>query len=444
MQTNSLQTKLRWLQEVVRTLLQKKIGGSKTTAGGELILYGTDSAQPDAFDRFVSANNLPPAEIVTLLLALAAHIKPDIFDNLFSELLPKPGDFPQLGGVRSQNSRVFLPTGETAAFLLAGDDLEKRFEVQRMFSSEHFFARKRILWLDDVAPGEPLLSGKIIINPEYVELFTLGRVSAPRFSMNFPAERLETAMEWSDLILGELTARQIGEIQSWLRHGDTLLHDWGMHKRVKPGYRALFHGPPGTGKTLTAALLGKHTGREVYRVDLSMVISKFIGETEKNLANLFAKAENKDWILFFDEADALFGKRTNVRDAHDKYANQETAYLLQRIESYNGLVILASNFKSNIDDAFMRRFQSVIHFPMPNTGERLLLWKKSFPEKKVDLNGLNLEYIAQRYELSGASILNIVQFCCLRALSRGDISILESDIREGLSKEFNKEGKIVN
>ncbi len=175
-----------------------------------------------------------------------------------------------------------------------------------------------------------------------------------------------------------------------------------------------------------------------------MVISKFIGETEKNLANLFAKAENKDWILFFDEADALFGKRTNVRDAHDKYANQETAYLLQRIESYNGLVILASNFKSNIDDAFMRRFQSVIHFPMPNTGERLQLWKKSFPEKKVDLNGLNLEYIAQRYELSGASILNIVQFCCLRALSRGDISILESDIREGLSKEFNKEGKIVN
>lgn len=444
MQANSLQTKLRWLQEVVRALLQKKIAGNRSATGDELILYGNDAVQADAFDRFVSANNLHPAEIVTLLLALAAHIKPDIFDNIFSELLPKPGDFPQLGGVRSQTSRVFLPTGETAVFLLAGDDLDQRFEVQRMFSPEHFFARKRILWLDDVPPGEPVLSGKIILNPEYIELFTLGQVSAPRFSMNFPAERLETPMEWNDLILGELTATQIGEIQAWLLHGNTLLYEWGMAKRIKPGYRALFHGPPGTGKTLTAALLGKHTGREVYRIDLSMVISKFIGETEKNLANLFAKAENKDWILFFDEADALFGKRTNVRDAHDKYANQETAYLLQRIESYNGLVVLASNFKSNIDDAFMRRFQSVIHFPMPNQSERLQLWKKSFPADKIGLNGINLESIAHRYELSGASILNIVQFCCLRSLNRGDNQILESDVREGLIKEFNKEGKIVS
>ena len=131
-----------------------------------------------------------------------------------------------------------------------------------------------------------------------------------------------------------------------------------MRKRVKPGYRALFHGPPGTGKTLTATLLGKHTGRPVFRIDLSRVVSKYIGETEKNLSRLFDKAEHKDWILFFDEADALFGKRTEIRDAHDKYANQEVAYLLQRIESYAGLVILATNQRGNIDEAFLRRFQA--------------------------------------------------------------------------------------
>ena len=151
----------------------------------------------------------------------------------------------------------------------------------------------------------------------------------------------------------------------------------------------LFHGPPGTGKTLTAGLLGKIAQKDVYRIDLSMVISKYIGETEKNLARLFDKAERKDWILFFDEADSLFGKRGQVKDAHDKYANQEVSYLLQRVEAYNGLVILASNFKNNIDEAFLRRFQSIIYFPLPAKEELELGlgWRVSWP-KDQNLSGL--------------------------------------------------------
>jgi SpoVK/Ycf46/Vps4 family AAA+-type ATPase len=128
--------------------------------------------------------------------------------------------------------------------------------------------------------------------------------------------------------------------------------------------KILFIGEPGTGKKTLASLIGQQSGKEVYRIDLSMIVSKYIGETEKNLELVFAKAENKGWILFFDEADALFGKRTNVKDAHDKYANQEVAYLLQRIEDYNGLVIVATNMKHNIDDAFTRRFQTIIRFPL--------------------------------------------------------------------------------
>jgi SpoVK/Ycf46/Vps4 family AAA+-type ATPase len=137
-------------------------------------------------------------------------------------------------------------------------------------------------------------------------------------------------------------------------------------KQTEQGYRALFHGPPGTGKTLTAALVGKEFDIPVYRIDLSMVVSKYIGETEKNLELLFDRAEKKGWILFFDEADALFGKRTDVKDAHDRFTNQEVSYLLQRIEDYNGLVILATNMKSNIDEAFIRRLHLVIHFPLPS------------------------------------------------------------------------------
>ena len=394
--------------------------------------------------HFIVKNKLSEQEALLLLLSLCHHVNPNYFDTNLIQILPKPGDFPQLGGVRSQNSRIFLPTGETAVFLLAGDDHEQRFEVQQLFSSDHFFAQRQILWLEDVPSGEPTMSGKIILNSEYIELFTLGKVARPRIGLNFPAERVETGMDWNDLVLDDQTMRQIGELQAWLRHGDTLLKEWGMGKRIKPGYRALFWGAPGTGKTLTAALLGKSAGRDVYRVDLSMVVSKFIGETEKNLSNLFAKAEHKDWILFFDEADALFGKRTGIRDAHDKYANQEVSYLLQRIEGYNGLVVLATNFKTNIDDAFIRRFQSIVHFPMPKAQERLSLWKKALPEKHLQLNGTTLENIAQRYELSGASINNVIQHCCLQALDKGDLALTEAGLREGIVKEFNKEGKIVS
>jgi SpoVK/Ycf46/Vps4 family AAA+-type ATPase len=215
-----------------------------------------------------------------------------------------------------------------------------------------------------------------------------------------------------------------------------------MKKKIKPGYRCLFHGPSGTGKTLTATLLGKYTGKDVFRVDLSTVISKYIGETEKNLSNLFDKAASKDWILFFDEADALFGKRTNIRDAHDKYANQEVSYLLQRIENHPGLIILASNFKSNIDDSFIRRFHSVIYFPFPSVEERLLLWKKSLPSQLKLASSVDLGKVAAMYELSGANIINIVHYISLRALNEAREVVGLDDIAEGIRKEFDKEGKI--
>jgi SpoVK/Ycf46/Vps4 family AAA+-type ATPase len=203
----------------------------------------------------------------------------------------------------------------------------------------------------------------------------------------------------------------------------------------------MFYGAPGTGKTLTASLLGKYTERDVYRIDLSMVVSKYIGETEKNLSSLFNKAKNKDWILFFDEADAIFGKRTNVRDAHDKYANQEVSYLLQRIEAHPGLVILASNLKDNIDEAFTRRFNCIIEFEVPSYDERLLLWQNSLPPNIALADNVSLDTLSEAYELTGANIINVIQFACLKQLENGGNVIELQYIIEGVKKEFAKEGK---
>ena len=430
------------LKKIVGSRIKQYFNAEPASENGTQRLYGfNDFSTP--LNEFALQHQLKEAEITLLLIALAPHLQSDFYDSLIQESLPQPGDFPQIGGVRGKNFRGFLPTGETALFLLAGDDPEKRLEVQKLFSEDHLFAKKHILWLEEVPEGEPVMSGRIILSQEYVDLFTTGKVARPRFSMNFPAQLLETSLEWDDLVLHSDTLEQIKELEVWVKHGDTLLRDWEMHRKLKPGYRALFYGPPGTGKTLTASLLGKYTGKDVYRIDLSMMVSKFIGETEKNLSNLFSKAENKDWILFFDEADALFGKRTSVRDAHDKYANQEVSYLLQRVEHYNGLVILATNFKSNIDEAFSRRFQSIIYFPMPGTGERLRLWQKAFPEKIQLARDINLPTFAQKYELTGAEIINVVQYACLRALDRDGEQILFADLHDGIKKEFQKEGRIM-
>lgn len=393
------------------------------------------------FSHHFPTQTIEKTDLFLLTLTLTPHLSPSLLDRLFAELLGE-GNFPQLGGVRGKQHRGILPTGEMALFLLAKDDPEQRMHIQQEYlSPQYWLFQDQILSLEPPLPGEPRLSGKLLLHPEYVELFTIGAISPPRFSTDFPAQHLDTKQEWEDLVLHPHTWQQVQSLQHWLEYGNKLLEDWGMARQFKPGYRVLFYGPPGTGKTLTASLLGKYTGRKVYRIDLSMVVSKYIGETEKNLSKLFDKAEHKDWILFFDEADALFGKRTGVRDAHDRYANQEISYLLQRVEDYNGLAILASNLKQNIDEAFVRRFQAIIHFPLPRPGERLLLWQKALPHPVSFDQSVDLKAIAGRYELSGADIMNIMHYCCLEAMARECPVLSQAVLTEGIQRELRKLGK---
>jgi len=400
-------------------------------------------ADGSPFALFLAEHQPDVEELVIVGLALAPHILSDFFGRLIAEQLPEGGDLPEFGGVKGANHRDILPTGETAQFVLAGGDIEKRLGVQRILGSEHWLARKHMLWLEPVREGEPVMSGRLVLEPEMVERLTAGTVSRPRFSAEFPAECIETELAWEDLVLHPGTRRQIREIENWIDHNDTVLRDWGMKKRIKAGYRALFYGPPGTGKTLAATLLGKQAGKDVFRIDLSRLVSKYIGETEKNLSRLFDRAENKNWILFFDEADALFGKRTEIRDAHDKYANQEVAYLLQRIEGYDGLVILATNQRANIDDAFTRRFQAVIHFPMPRPEERYEIWNKTFPPQIRIADDIDWQQVAARYELTGAGILNVTHFCAIEALADRSHYLDAKRLEAAIMREYIKEGKVV-
>lgn len=202
------------------------------------------------------------------------------------------------------------------------------------------------------------------------------------------------------------------------------------------------NGPVGAGKTLTAGLLGKETRRDVYSVDLSLVVSKWIGETEKNLAAIFDQAEAEDRILFFDEADALFGRRTEVRQSHDRHANQEVAYILQLLEKYEGVVILASNLRANIDKAFARRFHSIIYFPAPGPDERERLWKNAF-EGSVDLSSdVDFRALAAEYELTGAQIANVLLSAALSAQADDGRPVCIADIRRSVVKEQAKDGRI--
>ena len=438
MKNSIFKIELEWLTELIRSSLD----GTNVAERSNFKPAHIEDAD-NAYCIFIATKKINDEERVILMLGLIPHLNPAFLDALFYQNLNESGDHPQIGGTRGKTHRGFLPTGETALWLLAGDDLEKRFEIQKIFGPDHFFAKERILWLAPPEKDEPPMSGRLVMNPDYVALFTAGEMPVPQFSMDFPAERLETEMDWGDLVLPAGTLRQVRELEGWLTHQKMIMEDWGMHKKIKQGYRVLFYGPPGTGKTLTATLLGKAHQKPVFRVDLSMVVSKYIGETEKNLSNLFARAAGKNWILFFDEADALFGKRTDVRDAHDKYANQEVAYLLQRVENYDGLVILATNQKSNLDAAFLRRFQSIIYFPKPGPAERLRLWQQSLPDQLRFAEEVDLPAIAKEYDLTGSHIINVVQYLCLQAASNGQSPLSMHKVVAGIKREYAKEGRMI-
>lgn len=439
----SIAKEIQWFEAVVDRCLDRYFSGLEYSPASIFIEPPDLSSDHSNYASIVSYYDMGFQERVILILTLIPHVKPQVLDIFFTRNTSYDKTFTEFGGIRGNVHSGFLPTAETAAFLLAGNNMKLRFSIQYLLDEAHAFRKHNIIILQSESESEPFFSRPLRMSKEYLSYLTSGEVYKPDFSSSFPASLLATRMNWPDLVLDQEVLEEVEEINTWVKYGQQLLSTGDLGKKLKRGYRALFYGPPGTGKTLTASLLGKSNYLDVYRIDLSMIVSKYIGETEKNLANVFDQAENKNWILFFDEADALFGKRTATKDSKDRYANQEISYLLQRVEDYPGLVILATNLKGNIDDAFARRFQSMIYFPMPSPEMRYELWRKAFGGEFLLDESVNLQEISREYELAGGAITNVLRYCGLKALTRESRCILLEDILTGIRKEFMKEGKTI-
>lgn len=250
---------------------------------------------------------------------------------------------------------------------------------------------------------------------------------------------------WEDLILPPDRLEQLHELRTRAEHTHIVSDEWGFKRKVapRPGISALFAGESGTGKTMSAEVIANDLGLVMYRIDLSAVVSKYIGETEKNLAVIFEEAHASNAILFFDEADALFGKRSEVKDAHDRYANIETAYLLQQIEDYDGIAILATNLRQNLDEAFSRRLDFVVDFPFPEPEYRQRIWEVHFPANAPLSPEVNLRELAERYPLAGGNIRNAALASAYLAAADGRI-ITMRHIRHAIRREHQKMGRLVD
>lgn len=439
----ALNKELEWLNEVIVTRFKLYFGDETKFKDISEVPAPAHDKEESAYGSLVDHYQMGLPERIILILALAPHIKPEILDVFFIEKKEIGKGFTQFGGFTGTIHKGFIPTAETAAFIIAGNNMVERFLLSDLFADKHYFSRHNILKLehDETNKREPFLSAPLTISKEYLSYLTTGEPYQPAFSTHFPASLITTSLTFDELILPMHVKEEIEEILSWIKHSDHIMNDLGYSRHIKEGFRALFYGPPGTGKTLTAALLGKATGMDVYRIDLSKVVSKYIGETEKNLANIFDQAENKNWILFFDEADALFGQRTSTRSSNDRYANQEVSYLLQRIEDFPGVVILSSNLKGNLDPAFIRRIQSVIYFPVPDEQTRYRLWNSIIHDKNIIERDVDLEKLAQDYTISGGFMINVVRYALLKATEKNNGKITMESIKTGIKKERRKEGK---
>ncbi|MEO1054111.1 MAG: ATP-binding protein [Bacteroidota bacterium] len=400
----------------------------------DLVGYATPPFKELQPAQFSMIKGLDEKESLIVMLCLVAKCFPERLHPIYEKMASNHAYLALLGGKKQKESSIMTPTGRTALFLIAGHDPQKRMENWSYFNTAHRLYQQGILEFS----GD--IDDTITLTDEYVHRFTTGKPYQPQYSLDFPAKKISTGQRWDELIVDTETRGYIDEVKAWIKHHQQLVQNPNFSKEIT-GYRCLFYGPSGTGKTLTVKLLGKEVGMDVYRIDLSKIVSKYVGETEKNLGNIFDKAAHRNWMLFFDEGDALFGKRTATNSSNDRYANQEVSYLLQKIEDHPGVIILATNLKQNMDGAFLRRFQSEVEFKMPEEEERKLLWQHAFSgdfqiDAQVDLN-----HIAKRYIVSGAAIKNVKHYTAIMAMERQSNTVIEKEFLEGLRKELVKDGR---
>jgi AAA+ superfamily predicted ATPase len=332
-----------------------------------------------------------------------------------------------------QLERHHLPANETTSA-----DLAARFRLTpRQIETAVAAARTQANWQQIGAEGS-----ETAVTPD--QLFAAARQQCGH-DLAALAQKITPLYSWSDIILPDETAAQLHEICRRVACRYQVLHEWGFDAKLSlgKGTNALFSGPSGTGKTMAAEIIARELGLDLYKIDLSGVVSKYIGETEKNLDRIFRAAENANAILFFDEADALFGKRSEVRDSHDRYANIEISYLLQKMEEYPGLTILATNLRQNLDDAFVRRLAFMVHFPFPDETSRQQIWRGVWPVQTPLHPDVDLDLFARRFKLSGGSIKNMALAAAFLAADEG-VPVGMAHLYQAARREYQKMGKALS
>jgi hypothetical protein len=437
----ALEQELDWFGTLLRAMLESYLSAEPDPDIRHRIPPPALPPAGSALGRLVADWDLGPAERIALSLTLAPHLRPELLDMLLLTSSQTGRVITEFGGVTEGNHRGFLPSGQTLAFLLAATNRADWQDFHRLTQPDHRLMREQVLRLEGENDRLPRIAQPLRLTEAWLHYLLTGEPARPETEQDFPAQPITCSQDWDDLVLDPTVMGQLNEIRLWLQHGPQILTTYGLAGKIKPGYRALFFGPPGTGKTLSTCLLGKSMGREVYRVDASRVVSKYIGETEKNLGRVFDVAQYREWILFFDEADALFGKRTAAATSNDRHANQQTAYLLQRIEDFPGTVILSTNLRGNMDEAFTRRFQAMVGFTLPGPQERLRLWQAAFAGSLEMDTDVSLQELADRVEISGGAIINVLRAVALAAAATGQRTVSRPALIEALRRELAKDAK---
>ena len=439
---DSLLHDLQWLEACIERRLNEISGDNFYDVPDERILLPDITEATDPYAQLVHKYQLDASDRLLLVAGLAPQVSPDLFNRrLINTERNYHNQYAQMGGYVDKNYLKFIPTIATIIHLLGGSErgLSLRNQV-RLRKASPLLKEQIVEFQTSQRPDQPgdFMSMTVTVASEYVRYVLTGEAPQPDFGSDFPATLLRSNSNWDSLILAEPVMKKVHRLLRWMEYSPALLAD--NVDKINPSFPCLFYGPPGTGKTLTAKLIGHKFQKPVFRVNLPAIVSKWVGETEKNLAKLFDRAEGKDWILFFDEADAIFGKRTEIRESNDKWANLEVAYLLQRIEEYPGLVILSSNLKENMDKALTRRFQLVIEFPRPGKDEQLKLWKSQLPNGFTYREDIDFKKFLPQ-QLTGANIANILKIACLDALSSGRRVLTPSNLKGALQEELAKENR---
>ena len=369
-------------------------------------------------------------ERIILVLALLPHLASEVLLQVVKpESLLGP-----LGFLKTNNGQ-YLPTGHTVLQLLKINNLGDYQSLQNLFSPFHPFAKQGILAMETTPNQQITLSGYLQILPAALHLLTTGQNFQPQYSIDFPATLLKTDKTWDDLILSSGVQNQVDQAKQWVLYYEAVKSR--LESSTMKGYRLMMLGPPGTGKTLTAMLLAKHVEKPLFRINIDRIVDKYVGETNKKLEKIFRQANNQGWILFFDEGDALFGKRSSGDgNSNERYANQEVNYLLTKMEEYEGMIFLSTNKGGSIDDAFKRRFDSRIIFREPDEYIRILLWEhflnKGNLALSTDVSLREIAYHRDYKDFNAAKIEKFHRYCVLQAIVTGDDNITQAKLKKYL------------